>query len=80
MADVPPLPVTTCYDDVCVTCSDQAVEVRVLPLLDDDLALVDTGAREETVSVALVDAVPGDWILVHASEAIAKLAGPGLAS
>ena len=61
-------------------CYGQAVEVRVLTLLDDDMALVDTGVSEETVSVALVDAAVGDWILVHASEAIAKLAGPGLAS
>jgi len=60
-----------CRDDVCVTCSDTAVEVRVLRLLDDEMALVDTGAGEETVSVALVTAQAGDTILVHAREAIA---------
>ncbi len=38
-----------CYGDVCITCSDTAVEV----------------------SVALVQAQPGDTILVHAKEAIA---------
>ena len=62
-----------CYGDVCITCSDQAVEVRIVRLLDDQLAVVDTGSGEETVSVALVSAVVGDTILVHAREAIAKL-------
>jgi hydrogenase expression/formation protein HypC len=60
-----------CHDDVCITCSDTAVEVRVVELLDDDLALVDTGAGTEEVSVALVSALVGDVILVHAKEAIA---------
>jgi hydrogenase expression/formation protein HypC len=60
-----------CQGEVCITCSDTAVEVRVLRLLADELAVVDTGAGEETVSVALVSAEVGDTILVHASEAIA---------
>jgi len=60
-----------CHDDVCITCSDTATEVRVLRLLEDELAVVDTGAGEETVSVALVTARVGDTILVHAREAIA---------
>jgi hydrogenase expression/formation protein HypC len=61
-----------CDGEVCITCSDQAVEVRVVRLLDADLAMVATGAgTEEQVSVALVDAGPGDTILVHAKEAIA---------
>ena len=62
---------TECVGDVCITCSDMAVEVRVLRLLEDQMAVVDTGAGEETVSVALVSAAVGDTILVHASEAIA---------
>ena len=60
-----------CFDGVCITCSDTAVEVRVLRLLEDEMAVVDTGVGEETVSVALVTAGVGDTILVHASEAIA---------
>jgi hydrogenase expression/formation protein HypC len=60
-----------CHDEVCITCSDSAVEVRVLRLLADELAMVDTGAGEEEVSVALVTARVGDTILVHAREAIA---------
>jgi hydrogenase expression/formation protein HypC len=63
--------VPQCHDDVCITCSDTAVEVTVLRLLDDELAIVDTGQGEEEVSVALVTAQPGDKILVHAREAIA---------
>ena len=59
-----------CHDEVCITCSDTAVAVTVLRLLGDGLAVVETGAGEEEVSVALVSAVPGDTILVHAGEAI----------
>jgi hydrogenase expression/formation protein HypC len=58
-------------DDTCITCSDTAVAVRVVALLDDDLAVVDTGAGSEEVSVGLVSAAVGDTILVHAREAIA---------
>ena len=67
-----------CVGDVCITCSDMAVEVRVLRLLEDQMAVVDTGAGEETVSVALVSATVGDTILVHAREAIAVVGGPAL--
>jgi hydrogenase expression/formation protein HypC len=75
------LAVPECHDGVCITCSDQAVAVTVVRLLDDDLALVDTGAGQEDgagreeVSVALVAASVGDTILVHAGEAIAVLGG-----
>ncbi|MFH9425128.1 SIS domain-containing protein [Streptomyces sp. NPDC017529] len=76
--------VPDCLDDVCVTCSDEARPMRVLRLLPGGMAL----AREEEagggaedpagdgveISVALVDAVPGATVLVHAGEAIA-LAG-----
>ncbi len=62
-----------CADGVCITCSDMAVEVRVLRLLDDAMAVVEGGAGEETVSVALVTAGVGDTILVHARESIAVL-------
>ena len=66
---------SSCHDEICITCSDAAVEVRVLRLLEDELAVVDTGAGEETVSVALVTAHVGDTILVHAREAIAVVGG-----
>jgi hydrogenase expression/formation protein HypC len=62
-----------CLGEVCITCSDTAVQVRVVELLPDDLAVVDTGAGREEVSVALVSAGVGDTILVHAKEAIAVM-------
>ncbi len=63
--------VPECYGDICITCSDTAVEVTIVRLLADGLAVVDTGQGEEEVSVALVQAQVGDTILVHAKEAIA---------
>ena len=67
--------VPECHDEVCITCSDQAVAVTVVRLLDHDLAIVETDAGHEEVSVALVTAGIGDTILVHAGEAIAVLDG-----
>ena len=67
-----------CHGDHCITCGDIAVEVTVLRLLPDSLAVVDTGQdAEEEVSVALVSAAVGDTILVHASEAIAVVQRAG---
>jgi hydrogenase maturation factor len=48
--------------------------VTIVRLLASDLAIVDTTAGEEEVSVALVTAGVGDTILVHAGEAIAVVA------
>jgi hydrogenase expression/formation protein HypC len=60
--------------EVCITCSDAAVEVTVAELLDDGMAVVDTGSgAHEEVSVALVDAAVGDVVLVHAGEAIGRV-------
>jgi hydrogenase expression/formation protein HypC len=69
--------VPECHGEVCITCSDQAVAVRVVELLPNDLALVDTGSTVEEVSVAFVSAKVGDEILVHAKEAIALVGSPG---
>ena len=67
-----------CTDDVCITCGDVAVPVRVLRLLPGDLAVVEVDGHEEEVSVALVSAGVGARLLVHAGEAIASLDdGPG---
>jgi hydrogenase expression/formation protein HypC len=63
--------VSECHDEVCITCSDTAVAVTIVRLLDDGLAIVDTGAGQEEVSVALVRVAVGDTVLVHAKEAIA---------
>jgi hydrogenase expression/formation protein HypC len=72
--------VPECHGEVCITCSDTAVQVTVVRLLEDGLALVDTGQGEEEVSVALVDADIGDAILVHAKEAIAVVERAGRSS
>lgn len=65
-----------CEGDHCITCSDEAVAVRVIRLRDGDLADVDVGdGRTEEVSVALVDAAVGDTVLVHAKEAIGLVPG-----
>jgi hydrogenase expression/formation protein HypC len=64
-----------CHDEVCITCGDTAVSVRILRLLEDEMAVVDTGSGSEEVSVALVSAAVGDTILVHAGEAIAVVPG-----
>ncbi|GAA3467189.1 HypC/HybG/HupF family hydrogenase formation chaperone [Nonomuraea roseola] len=67
-------PGPACHEEVCVTCSDEAVAVTVLRLLEDGMAEVDTGQGREEVSVALVEAEVGDTVLVHAREAIAVVA------
>jgi hydrogenase expression/formation protein HypC len=67
--------VPECHDEVCLTCSDTAVPVTIVRLLDDGLAIVDTGAGQEEVSVALVRVAVGDTVLVHAKEAIAVVGG-----
>jgi hydrogenase maturation factor len=61
---------TECGDEVCITCSDVAVPVRIREVLADGLAIVDTQAGPEEVSIALVDAGKGDVVLVHAKEAL----------
>ncbi|MEU1729184.1 HypC/HybG/HupF family hydrogenase formation chaperone [Nonomuraea sp. NPDC005692] len=57
---------------VCLTCSDLALPMRVVELLGDGLAIAQgaVGGPQE-ISVALVEAGPGDVVLVHAGEAIA---------
>jgi len=65
--------VPVCHDDVCITCGDVAVPVRILELLANDLARVDTGQTVEEISIALVDTHVGGRVLVHAKEAIASL-------
>ena len=65
--------VPECHGEVYITCSDEAVAVRIVEVLPDDLAVVDTGFGNEEVSIAFVTAGVGDEILVHAKEAIAVL-------
>ena len=62
-----------CTEDVCITCGDVAVPVRVVQLLPNDLAVVEVEGHEEEISVALVSASVGATLLVHAGEAIARV-------
>jgi len=72
----PEVIIPDCYGEVCITCSDEAVPVRVHELREDGLAVVETEAGLEVVSVALVDTAPGDVVLVHAKEALAVIERP----
>jgi len=65
--------VTDCTSETCITCGDVAVAMKVIEVDEERcLALCESaeGARE-TVEIALVDAGPGDQVLVHAGTAIA---------
>lgn len=57
----------------CVTCSDVAVPARIVELLNEGMARVDTGVSMEEVCIELVQATVGDTILVHAKVAIGKV-------
>ncbi len=61
-----------CEHDVCITCGDVAVEMRVVRV-DGDLAVCEAdGGDVRTVEVALLDdVVEGDTLLVHADVALA---------
>jgi hydrogenase expression/formation protein HypC len=51
-----------------------AIPVRVVELLDDDLALTEVGGVRNSVSLELVDDVAvGDYVIVHTGFAIARL-------
>ncbi len=62
-------------DGHCITCSDQAFEMRVVESGATGLARCTDGeGRESEVEVTLVDDImPGDLLLVHAGVAIARL-------
>ena len=65
----------TCSADPhgCITCGDEGIVMRVLQVDETrGLALCETaGGERSTVEIALVDAGPGDDVLVHAGTAIA---------
>jgi hydrogenase expression/formation protein HypC len=64
--------VSDCEHDVCITCGDVAVAMRVVRL-DGDLAVCEAADGDvRTVEVALLDGVTeGDTLLVHADVALA---------
>jgi hydrogenase maturation factor len=59
----------------CITCSDEALHVRVL-YVDDKLglALVTIDGMEEEIDISLVESIAtGDVLLVHGGVAIARV-------
>ena len=64
---------TDCTSETCITCGDVAVPMRVIRVDEERcLALCEAErGKRETVEIALVDAGPGDEVLVHAGTAIA---------
>jgi hydrogenase expression/formation protein HypC len=61
--------------DHCITCGDLGVAMRVVAIDEArGLALCEEEAgTRSTVEIGLVDAAPGDSLLVHAGTAIARL-------
>ena len=59
----------------CITCSDEAVQVRVLAVNEENgLALVSLDGVEEEIDITLVEHIaPGDVLLVHGGVAIAHV-------
>jgi hydrogenase maturation factor len=58
----------------CITCGDVAIPMRVVRTGDDGLAdCVTEDGQTSQVELALVDAAPGDLVLVHACVAIQRL-------
>ena len=62
--------------DVCITCGDVGVEMRVLEALDGSLALCadESGERREVETTLVGDIEPGARVLVHADVALLRLA------
>jgi hydrogenase expression/formation protein HypC len=59
----------SCDESHCITCSDEAVSMRVTEVRPDGIAL----CGDAEVLVDLVgDVAPGDELLVHAGAAIAR--------
>jgi hydrogenase maturation factor len=65
----------TCDEHHCITCGDDGVPMRVLRVDQArGLALcADEAGARSSVEIALVDAAPGDTVLVHAGTALTRL-------
>lgn len=60
-------------ENTCITCSDLGVQARVVELTPGGNARVEIGTILEEVNIELVEAAPGDTVLVHAKVALRKL-------
>ena len=59
----------------CITCSDEALQVRVLSVDEENgLAQVTLNDMSEEIDITLVERIaPGDVLLVHGGVAIARV-------
>ena len=59
----------------CITCSDEALQVRVLSVDEENgLAQVTPNGTSEDIDITLVENIaPGDILLVHGGVAIARV-------
>jgi hydrogenase expression/formation protein HypC len=64
----------------CITCADEGTPLVVLRVDESrGLALcTDAGGVHSTVEIALVEAGPGDTLLVHAGTALLRLQRAGV--
>jgi hydrogenase maturation factor len=62
----------SCGADHCITCSDEAVPMRVLELSAPGLALCqdESGSASEVMTDLVGQVGPGDTLLVHAGTAL----------
>jgi hydrogenase maturation factor len=67
--------VPACHAEVCITCSDQGIPMRVERLDDLGLALCsgEDGTEAEVDLTLVAPVAAGDGVLVHAGVAIARL-------
>ena len=63
----------SCEDAHCITCGDDGVPMTVLRIREDLALCEDAVGAHHTVEIALVDAGPGDQVLVHAGVALVTL-------
>ena len=60
--------------NTCITCGDVATPMRVVRTSEDGLAdCITEDGQSSQVELALIDAGPGDEVLVHACVAIQRL-------
>ena len=59
----------------CITCSDEALQVRVLDVDEENgVAQVTLDGMDEEIDISLVESIaPGDILLVHGGVAIARV-------
>jgi D-sedoheptulose 7-phosphate isomerase len=63
----------SCGSEHCITCGDDGVPMKVLRIREDLALCEDEAGAHHTVELALVDAGPGDEVLVHAGVALVTL-------